>query len=78
MAIYEYRCHTCGARLEVMQPMGSQPLETCGEECVADPPRGRGEVERLFSVVNVGSGRERSDPDPSCGRCGRSGPDVCG
>ncbi len=87
MAIYEYRCLDCGARIEVMQRMGAAALTECGDECAKAPKRRTGRLERLFSTVNVG-GRAaasgsggRSEPagadDPSCGRCGRVGPDVC-
>lgn len=81
MAIYEYDCRKCGTRIEVMQPMGSEPLERCGDECVAAGRPGDGPVERAFSLVNVGGSARSAAPmadDPSCGRCGRVGPDVCG
>lgn len=81
MAIYEYVCRTCGARFEVFQSMRSDPLERCGEHCVADPPRGDGEVERQLSVAHVARGSSQGgggDDFPTCGTCGRTGPDVCG
>jgi putative FmdB family regulatory protein len=90
MAIYEYDCGTCGARIEVMQPMGSRPQAECGEDCVARPGAakfGKGRLSRVFSLSNVGSSpgsgsAEGGGPGPGgdmpgCGRCGRIGPDVC-
>lgn len=85
MAIYEYVCSKCDARLEVMQPMSAAPLTECGEHCVAKDHSGKGAVTRVFSVSNVGksasggssSGDDRGGEMPSCGSCGRMGPDVC-
>lgn len=85
MAIYEYQCSTCGERLEVMQPMSATPLHRCGEHCVAKHRSGKGAVSRVFSVPNVGKsssgnpgGSDFGGGDmPSCGSCGRMGPDVC-
>lgn len=85
MAIYEYVCSTCGGRLEVMQSMSAEPLKKCGEHCVAKDHSGKGTIARVFSVPNVGksSGASGGGGDfgggdmPSCGSCGRMGPDVC-
>jgi putative FmdB family regulatory protein len=90
MAIYEYDCGTCGARIEVMQPMGSRARSECGEECAAKPGAasfGKGRVTRVFSLSNIGSGSTGSgsmssipsagSDMPGCGHCGRVGPDVC-
>lgn len=79
MAIYEYDCARCGARLEVMQPMSSQPLEVCGSECVQASQDGTGKVTRVLSLPWVAGAAAAAAPAPSrsCGSCGRFGPDVC-
>lgn len=85
MAIYEYDCSTCGKRVEVMQSMSAAPLKRCGEHCVAKDGSGKGTLTRVFSVSNVGKSASGGGggaafgggDDPSCGSCGRMGPDVC-
>jgi putative FmdB family regulatory protein len=42
MPLYEYQCHTCGRKFEVIQKFSDEPL-TKHEEC-------GGEVERLISA----------------------------
>jgi len=42
MALYEYRCHSCGKTLEVMQKFSDDPL-TVHEDC-------GGELEKLIST----------------------------
>ncbi len=79
MAIYEYDCKKCGARIELLQPMGSRPQAECGEDCVADPATGDGPLVRVLSVANVGSSRpDPTPPMPSCGNCTQFDPDRCG
>ncbi len=82
MAIYEYECRKCGRRFEAMQPMRAEPLEVCGEECVAEPKDGTGKVFRLLSVANVGTSSSSSAREvpamPQCQHCDRFNPGVCG
>jgi putative FmdB family regulatory protein len=42
MPLYEYQCHSCGKKFEVIQKFSDEPLKT-HEEC-------GGEVERLISA----------------------------
>lgn len=42
MPLYEYRCESCGARVEVLQRVADAPLATCGE-C-------GGRLERMMSA----------------------------
>jgi hypothetical protein len=73
MPIYEYRCE-CGALLESLEKVGTT-RERCGELCTAQPPRGDGRCERVFSTGQIrGDGREAQPPsfDP-CKRSGRPG-----
>lgn len=44
MPIYEYQCHSCGHRLEVMQKISDQPLQQCPQcgtlklqKCISAP-----------------------------------------
>jgi putative FmdB family regulatory protein len=56
MPVYEYRCRSCGATREYVQPMGSPPpgpCEVCG-----------GELKRVYGRVGVkfsGWGFRRND-----------------
>lgn len=78
MAIYEYRCEKCGRQFEAMQAMGSEPLQVCGEDCVAEPKDGKGRVERIFSVANIlGSAAMHAEPPPGCGQCDNFDPSRC-
>ena len=45
MPIYEYRCRSCGAELEEMQPVGSPPPDPC--------PTCGGELRRVYGRVAV-------------------------
>jgi putative FmdB family regulatory protein len=45
MPVYEYRCRSCGATHEEVQPMGSGPPGPCAE-C-------GGELRRVYSRVGV-------------------------
>ncbi|HET6770023.1 MAG TPA: zinc ribbon domain-containing protein [Actinomycetota bacterium] len=56
MPIYEYRCGSCGHRLEEVQPMGAGPPGPC--------PECQGELRRVWSRVGVrfsGWGFSRTD-----------------
>ena len=56
MPVYEYRCRTCGSRLEEIQPMGAPPPGPC--------PRCGGELKRVYGRVGVkfsGWGFTRTD-----------------
>ncbi len=45
MPVYEYRCRSCGATLEEVQPMGSAPPDAC--------PRCGGDLRRVYGRVGV-------------------------
>ena len=45
MPVYEYRCRTCGAGLEEVQPMGSDPPGPC--------PSCGGVLRRVYGRVGV-------------------------
>jgi putative FmdB family regulatory protein len=64
MPIYEYRCSSCGDRLEEVQPMGAGPPGPC--------PSCGGELRRAYGRVGVvfsGWGFSRTDAlAPSDGR----------
>ncbi len=61
MPIYEYRCGSCGARVELFL---KTTLET-----PACPECGHPLTERLLSAPNVSSGRITREPGHTC--CGR-------
>jgi len=45
MPLYEYRCESCGHRVEVLQKFSDRPLETC-QKCA-------GKLERLLSAPAI-------------------------
>jgi len=68
MPIYEYECHSCGKRTEVLQRMDEAPLAAC--------PQCGGEVKKLISAPAVqfkGSGWYVTDYAGKKGGGGSSG-----
>lgn len=61
MPIFEYHCHTCQERVELLiRSTGVQPVcPTCGNPL----------SDKLFSVPNVLTGRSQPPARPTC--CGR-------
>jgi len=69
MPIYEYRCGSCGAREERLEPLGALEIHAC-ETC------GQAEgMVRQLSVAAVAVGGSQSEAPP----CGRGGcaPGAC-
>lgn len=63
MPMYEYRCTSCGERLEVLQHMGAAPLLDC--------PECHGVLEKMISAPALhfkGSGWYVTDYGKSAGR----------
>jgi putative FmdB family regulatory protein len=58
MPLYEYRCHGCGDRFEVLQRLGATAEDVLCPRCGKDEP------ERVLSTFAAGGTREA---DPSCG-----------
>ncbi len=70
MPVYEYACTTCDHTLEAQQRMSDPPLSDC--------PSCSGKLQRLISMVNIGSGATgtpscKTPVDPSCFTCGKAG-----
>jgi len=64
MPLYEYRCHTCDHRFEILQRLGQGPEGLSCPEC------GEARIEKQFSTFasNSGAAGERSaGPARGCG-----------
>lgn len=53
MALYEYKCNTCGKHFEYRQSMKDDALSACPESVCEQAVKGKGEVTRLISK-NIG------------------------
>jgi putative FmdB family regulatory protein len=66
MPTYQYRCKTCEARFDWIQPMSENALTTCpaeGGPAACEAP-GRGQVTKVFGAVGItfkGSGFYKTD-----------------
>jgi putative FmdB family regulatory protein len=62
MPLYEYRCHGCGERFEVLQRLGASGDELLCPRCGGERP------ERVLSTFAAGGARESRAED--CGAAG--------
>ncbi|MFH1068140.1 MAG: zinc ribbon domain-containing protein [Candidatus Glassbacteria bacterium] len=61
MPIYEYRCHACGKRIEVLESTSgekSHECQSCGQP-----------MERIFSTYGVGKASPSTPPSCGGGSC---------
>ncbi len=69
MPAYDYSCHTCGARFEVVQSFSEDSLTLCPQaDSIASPAAcaqpGKGHIAKVFSVPSItfkGDGFYRND-----------------
>ena len=53
MAVYSYKCKTCGNEFDYQQRMSDEALEHCPESICPSEHKGKGEVYRVISK-NIG------------------------
>ena len=71
MPIYEYQCHPCGERFELLQRLGE------GAEKATCPRCDGHDLERLHSTFAAASGGAKSESQP-CMPAGCCGGGACG
>jgi len=53
MAVYVYKCNTCGAKFEYSQKMSEEPLKLCPPEVCTCSEKGKGEVSRVITGAGL-------------------------
>ncbi len=72
MPIYEYSCHDCGQKFELMRTFSQADTETSCQNC------GSTQVRRLPSLVNAFSDSGSLTGGSHCGSCASNDCSSCG